>query len=252
MLTPEQKDAIINSRGEKDEEESLYSSKITHEGVSYDSPSIKQFKDEYRWLSNFEPFESPLMLNDIVYKTNEHFYQAMKAQSIEDARMISELSSAGEAKKAGSKIKLREDWLNVKDNVMEYGLNFKFSFNKTKQRLIDTYPLYIQEGNWWNDTYWGVCLKTDQGQNKLGNMIMTIRKRIMIERGLLDDSAPLYIEEKKEEETLTPTGRCFTIKFKSGKTATFLDPNGISFDDAWRFNGSKFGVENIEDIVKIA
>ncbi len=54
------------------------------------------------------------------------------------------------------------------------------------------------------------------------------------------------------KETLTPKIRCFTILFKNGETATFLSSNGMTFEEAWAFNGSKFGLERIKDIVKIS
>lgn len=36
----------------------------------------------------------------------------------------------------------------------------------------------ITEGNYWNDKFWGVCLKSNQGQNHLGKLLMNIREEI--------------------------------------------------------------------------
>ena len=60
-----------------------------------------------------------------------------------------------------------------------YGL-IKQKFNKEpfRSKLIETGIQYIQEGNYWNDTFWGVNLKTGEGQNILGKMIMTLRDEL--------------------------------------------------------------------------
>lgn len=54
----------------------------------------------------------------------------------------------------------------------------KFNKEPFKSKLIATGDLYIQEGNLWNDKFWGVCLKTNTGQNILGKLIMEIRNEI--------------------------------------------------------------------------
>ena len=53
----------------------------------------------------------------------------------------------------------------------------KFSHEPLRSKLIATGSEYIQEGNWWGDTFWGVDLKADHphGDNRLGIMLMEIR-----------------------------------------------------------------------------
>ena len=36
----------------------------------------------------------------------------------------------------------------------------------------------LEEGNTWNDTFWGVHLKNGQGQNHLGRILMKIRTEL--------------------------------------------------------------------------
>jgi predicted NAD-dependent protein-ADP-ribosyltransferase YbiA (DUF1768 family) len=38
---------------------------------------------------------------------------------------------------------------------------------------MKTFDGHIEEGNWWNDTFWGVC--RGKGHNNLGKLIMQIR-----------------------------------------------------------------------------
>ena len=42
------------------------------------------------------------------------------------------------------------------------------------EKLIATGNAELIEGNWWKDTYWGVC--DGIGENKLGKILMQIRK----------------------------------------------------------------------------
>ena len=42
--------------------------------------------------------------------------------------------------------------------------------------LIKTGDQELIEGNYWNDTYWGVCKGV--GQNKLGKILMRVREEL--------------------------------------------------------------------------
>ena len=62
---------------------------------------------------------------------------------------------AGLAKRAGRKLKLREDWEMVKISIMRRFLMQKFSYNSFKTKLLETGDVLIVEGNYWHDNYWG-------------------------------------------------------------------------------------------------
>ena len=46
--------------------------------------------------------------------------------------------------------------------------------------LINTGDSIIQEGNTWNDTFWGIDLNTGIGKNVLGILIMKIRNNFKL------------------------------------------------------------------------
>lgn len=140
---------------------------------------IEQFQGEYRWLSNFWYFESPAVYQGLTFITNEHFYIAMKTNDVNIRKKVSHHPLKG-VKKFGTTFPLREDWDDIKLDVMLHGLRYKFSEANPnlRQKLIDTGNTYIQEGNYWNDKYWGVCLKTGEGENNLGKLLMKIREEI--------------------------------------------------------------------------
>ena len=133
---------------------------------------ILQFKDEYRWLSNFWP--SKVTLDGVTYPSVENAYQAAKTV-VKDERKFFVNCTSGQAKRRGKEITQREDWPFIKIAVMRDLLIQKFRDPILKQKLIDTGDQRIREGNNWNDKFWGVCLKTGVGNNHLGNLITEIR-----------------------------------------------------------------------------
>ena len=68
---------------------------------------IKEFKGEYRFLSNF--FISEVRFEGVKYPTVEHAYQASKTLNKEERKTIGMETTPGRAKRAGRNINLRED-----------------------------------------------------------------------------------------------------------------------------------------------
>ncbi len=136
---------------------------------------IDSFKGEYKFLSNFYPVT--IKFNDITYPSVEHGYQASKAYDKRTKFKIANITTPGDAKKAGRKIKMRLDWDTMKRNVMTSLIRKKFKYDPLRQQLINTKEYYLIEGNYWGDTFWGVCNGT--GKNHLGNILMKVRKQLI-------------------------------------------------------------------------
>ena len=133
---------------------------------------IDCFDGEYAFLSNF--YDSPIEKDGIVYPTNEHFFQAMKTLDDEERKRIAAAETPGKAKRMGRSVKLRPDWEQSKIQIMKEGLTLKFLCHKDlAEKLVATGDVWLIEGNWWGDTYWGVC--NGVGHNMLGNLLMEIR-----------------------------------------------------------------------------
>ncbi len=141
--------------------------------------TIKRFDGKYRWLSNFAPchITDP---DGLLYPSVENYYQANKTLKL-DARIPFQTYPPGQAKRAGRKLNIREDWNEIKEDVMEYGLRQKYNQDPYRGKIAWTGNRIIQEGNTWNDTFWGICAKTNVGQNKLGKLLMKIRSEIQDE-----------------------------------------------------------------------
>lgn len=137
--------------------------------------TIDCFKGKYFFLSNF--YESYTTIDHIVYPTIEHFFQAQKAMNNEERNSIIKAGSPNIAKAIGRKVQLRPDWEEIKDQVMYDGVKAKFTKNPIlKAKLLSTGDAELIEGNWWNDTYWGVCKGV--GKNKLGQILMRVRDEL--------------------------------------------------------------------------
>lgn len=142
----------------------------------------KGFREEFSFLSNFASFETPLKGEGLSFPSNEHFYIAMKTVDNEIRKQVSEHPPKG-LKKFGRSFTIRDDWGDIKLQVMEYGLRWKFSNSnpRLRSKLISTSEYELIEYNWWNDKFWGVCLKTGEGENHLGKLLMKVRDDIIKE-----------------------------------------------------------------------
>lgn len=142
---------------------------------------ITSFRNEYRFLSNFWKVE--IYYKGITYLTLEHCYQAQKTLNPSERAWIAIAEKPGDAKHRGSRVAVREDWDEVKDGIMLDLLKIKFSNPDLAQKLKDTGDAELIEGNYWHDNYWGDCMcpkcyNRITGQNKLGKMLIEIRKEI--------------------------------------------------------------------------
>lgn len=83
------------------------------------------------------------------------------------------------SKKAGRQVQLRPDWEEVNVGIMKEIIRAKFTQNEDmKRQLLATGDTYLEEGNAWHDTCWGVDAKTGEGQNYLGKALMKIRQEL--------------------------------------------------------------------------
>ena len=136
---------------------------------------IIEFRGEFSWLSNFFPVQ--IEYEGLTYPSVEHAYQAGKLINIEDRKLFL-IMSAGQAKRNWKKYKTYNLTEEFRLNLMYQLLSIKFNQEPFKSLLIATGDCYIQEGNRFSDTFFGYCLKTNQGKNMLGHLIMQIRMEL--------------------------------------------------------------------------
>ena len=140
---------------------------------------VVSFRGEYRWLSNFTAVK--ITYDGIEYPSVEHAYMSAKSDSMEwKSFCASFTTTAGQVKRKSHTIGLVENWEEIKVDVMRECIQKKFSQEPFRTRLLNTGIQWIQEGNDWNDTFWGVDLKTNKGKNILGELIMEFREILII------------------------------------------------------------------------
>mmetsp|Transcript_36718 Transcript_36718/g.59332 ORF Transcript_36718/g.59332 Transcript_36718/m.59332 type:complete len:155 (+) Transcript_36718:60-524(+) len=138
---------------------------------------IYELRRKYYFLSNF--YESPIFLDGfpLPFPTLEHAFQAAKTDVYEEREMLLSCGKPKVAKDLGRTVTLRDNWDSLRLQVMGDLLFQKFSMHADLcEKLLATGDCLIEEGNTWNDTYWGVC--NGIGENHLGKLLMKTRDKL--------------------------------------------------------------------------
>lgn len=141
------------------------------------------YEQDFYVLSNFSSFN--VEYNGIRYPTSEHAYHAQKFIHRKDAgfsKFITDASSAHQAFKYAQEWKSsqREDWDNVKVEIMKDILWHKIHQHEyVKRKLLATGNRELIEDSW-RDDYWGWGENKD-GKNILGKLWMEIRTQLQKE-----------------------------------------------------------------------
>lgn len=138
---------------------------------------IKEFQGDFRWLSNFWPCR--VEFEGLQYPSVENAYQAAKFSP--DLRKPFQTCRPGEAKRMGKKGIgfIGTGWAGKTIELMTLLNEQKYSEKNPAllQKLLATGTEELQEGNRWNDEFWGVNLNTGVGRNELGKILMQIREK---------------------------------------------------------------------------
>lgn len=139
--------------------------------------------DEARFLSNFYPHRKggglyphpvSVIYNGLEFDCVENAYQAAKSLDksiqIEIQAMTPNISKKYWDEREG----IRADWKEVRLGIMTDLVAQKFYNSKPLQEmLLATGDTILEEGNDWDDVYWGIC--NEIGENHLGRILMQIR-----------------------------------------------------------------------------
>lgn len=148
------------------------------------------FFEQFRFLSNFHNCD--VLWNGYIWPSSEHAYMASKCKNVSyretlegspfyDGKPIKEILAmkSSQVKSWGQTVELREDWSNVKNNIMHSICLDKFTRNlDLKQKLLDTGERLLIEANSWGDSWWGFDVAKNKGENHLGKILMDIREKV--------------------------------------------------------------------------
>ena len=156
------------------------------------SNPIDDFRGEYRWLSNFGA--DTFVWRGVWWKTSEHAYQAAKTDDPAAFAAIRAAATAGEARRMGQAVRLRDSWEDEKLGVMREVVTAKFEQNPVLvERLLATGDRPLIEGTTWHDNFWGTCRCSrcgDRGRNELGKLLEELRARFIATRS---DAGPATV-----------------------------------------------------------
>lgn len=145
-------------------------------------------KEPYQWLSNMQYVK--IEYDGIIYPSIENFYQAMKygksavvfldhTPQRQHIRTYLSKLKPHESKKFSREHDMSNGrFEDNKFKIMLFALQQKFNQEPFKTLLLNTGDCHIEEGNWWGDHFWGVDIKTRQGENNLGKLIMQVRSEL--------------------------------------------------------------------------
>jgi ribA/ribD-fused uncharacterized protein len=113
--------------------------------------------------------------------TVEHGFQSDKAATAVEQLVVLRSDTAATAKSRGRRVRMRDDWEDVKLDVMRRWLRLKFSTPSFRDALIATGDAELIEGNTWHDTQWGCVQRGGAwvGENMLGKLLMEVRAEIV-------------------------------------------------------------------------
>ena len=172
-------DYLYSKQNKGGHKELIIDEKLLLKKYTYDEQVIEFYEkeDNYGGFSNFSYY--PFYLEDICWRTSEHYYQANKfKRNSKIYNSIQQAQTPTEAKKiAYSNDMHYKDWDKKKILFMHNALLAKFRQNKNlKKELLNTGSAYIIEKAK-NDSYWGSGLEMN-GKNILGRLLMFIRDEI--------------------------------------------------------------------------
>lgn len=148
--------------------------------IVHDEFNIKGFFGEYRWMSNFG--KASVWLDMVAYSSAEIAYRAAK-HSPQDRAFFLNCSSEDSItynREKSLDFYTNNEWDMIKVDVMTFLLQQKYDpeLNPSNARkLYETGDKYLEETNWWGDTFWGKDLK-GEGLNTLGQILMDVRAQL--------------------------------------------------------------------------
>lgn len=136
----------------------------------------KEIKFRGGILSNFHLCD--IVIDGITYKSVEHYYQSQKTLDEKEAEIIRTVATPAQSKKLGKQCNIREDWDDIKIDIMRKALLAKFTQNDDcRLLLLSTMGNDLIEDAPW-DSIWGNG-PNGNGKNLLGKLLVEVREEII-------------------------------------------------------------------------
>jgi len=119
-----------------------------------------EFWGEKRFLFNM--YEVDIVIDEVVYRSVEHFYQSQKFLDSKFINMVIDANRPKDSKNIAHKILddntnvIRDDFDDIKIDIMKKGVYAKFEQNLDLRKKLLAVDGEIVERNDWDDRFWGV------------------------------------------------------------------------------------------------
>lgn len=132
---------------------------------------ITEFRGEHYFLNNSYPCS--IEYEGCRYNSSESLFQALKSFDVRDRVALSRLSPE-DAIIYSKRMKVREDWEEIKVDIMYYVLLLKFNQNPNlmKELLETEGEIIFYKGD--VESSWGASV--EECNNELGSILMQIRE----------------------------------------------------------------------------
>lgn len=142
-----------------------------------------EFKIEFREFNKelFDRLEKIIKFDGKIYPSSEHLYQSLKTNILEEKEWFLEEKNKEpkRAKYLGRKITMRDDWEDIKIDIMEMTTILKYTQHPNlAQKLMGMRDEDLIEWNYWKDEFWGVNIHTGEGRNELGKALKRVKYRL--------------------------------------------------------------------------
>ncbi len=158
-----------------------------------DSVAIRKVKEPWGILGNFA--STPIIINNVSFKTSEQLFQLMKFKDAEPVLAVYHANNPKMTAKHWEKSHRREDWGQMIVDAMKYCLVQKYEQNEAfRQELERSKGKYIVEDQTSfpkkTPDAWDVKLQGDNfvGPNLLGRLLMELRDNGKLDYRLPDDA----------------------------------------------------------------
>ena len=155
--------------------------------------AIRKVKEPWGIFGNFAP--TPIVINNVTFKTSELLFQLMKFKDEEPVKAVFSANTPKMTTKHWEKTHRREDWGKIIVDAMKFCLTKKYEqsedFRKELERSKGKFIVEDQTSfpKKTPDT-WGVKQQGDNfvGPNLLGRLLMELRDNGKLEYDLPDDA----------------------------------------------------------------
>lgn len=141
------------------------------------------FSGEYYYLSSNAPIEIEDSYAEATYPTLEHAFLACKTLNEAERRKIALIKDPTTVRAIYTDPKnltTREDWEEIKEEVMLEILRIKFtSDNRYGRLLLATYPATLFAGSCWKEIDWQVC--GEISNERMVELFMKVREELVNE-----------------------------------------------------------------------